>query len=352
MPPPIVPPLELDIFVAGKRPALDGREIEITESNLDEVVSSYNPKRFRAPLIVNRDLSHSTAGFSDRELATAPICHGIPSALKRVGKTLKATFDKHTPELRRWIDEGRIPGLSASFYLPDSPSNPYPGQWALRHVAAVMRPAVKGMGLPGFSESTDFGTIAEFGLGEDEGFIEFGCGCGGTCKPKPYGNPVMYNDAPTLESVLRPLRDYFIEQGGVELANRVLPEHLFRAIDTAHASMAGSIESLHELLESKDAELSEMRLKLSMLHQEISRVDGRCDLTNSRIDGLVSEIEGDMEESELMHENAYSYSKPHDTYSYSEPERATRSDGSHWTRRTARNSAALNFLRDQINGSN
>jgi hypothetical protein len=95
-----------------------------------------------------------------------------------------------------------------------------------------------------------------------------------------------------------------------------------------------------------------MRLKLSMLHQEISRVDGRCDLTNSRIDGLVSEIEGDMEESELVHENAYSYSKPHDTYSYSEPERATRSDGSHWTRRAARNSAALNFLRDQINGSN
>lgn len=352
MPPPIAPPLELDIFVAGKRPALDGREIEITESNLDEVVRSYDPKRFRAPLIVNRDLSHSTAGFSDRELATAPICHGIPSSLKRVGKTLKATFEKHTPELRRWISEGRIPGLSASFYLPDSPSNPYPGQWALRHVAAVMRPAVKGMGLPGFAETTVFGTIAEFGLGEDEGFVEFGCGCGGSCggqSPKPYGD-MMYSP-PTLESVLRPLRDYFIEQGGVELANRVLPEHLFRAIDMAHASMASSIESMHELLESKDAELSDMRLKLSIAQQNIARIDGRCDLTNSRIDGLVSEIEGDMEEESMtsMTTDPYAY-----TSSYSEPVTTwnERSGGSDWVRRSPRNSAALNFLRGQARGSN
>jgi hypothetical protein len=138
-----------EIFRSGKRTSSNGVTRDYSLSDLDQAVETYNPDNFKAPLIVSYP-AHHTGSYSDRDLHKSQIAFGYPEKLKRVGDRLMGGFKKISPKIGEWIRDGGILGFSASFYLPNSLFNPYPGNLALRHVAAcgVDPPAVKGMSLP------------------------------------------------------------------------------------------------------------------------------------------------------------------------------------------------------------
>jgi DNA-binding phage protein len=133
----------VEIFKAGDHVARNGMQREYSAAELEQVANSYDPAVYRAPLIVE----HRTNGVADGEIHKMPWCFGVPSALQVVGNTIKAGFAKIAPEFLEWVENGNLIDVSAGLYPPDDFRNPSPGQWSLRHIAALgsQPPAVKGL---------------------------------------------------------------------------------------------------------------------------------------------------------------------------------------------------------------
>jgi hypothetical protein len=209
--------LRLEIFNAGRHTSSQKSTRDWSHSDLDEVVDTYNPDVFKAPLMVSKSKGHSTDGIPDKVLAFSELAFGYPKALERVGDKLYGLFEKVAPEFVEWVNQGRILDRSASFYPPDSPANPYPGRWALRHVAAlgVTPPAVKGMSdLPGAFAAASF-ALDFSGAASIEEFEDYSCElCSG-------GSALEM-----VADVFRRLRDRMIEKDGLEAADAVFPAGL------------------------------------------------------------------------------------------------------------------------------
>ena len=210
-------PLELEVFTSGKHLDSGYHWREYSDADLDEIVSTYDPKHFRAPLLVTAKNDHTHPGSPEYVSEDPLLSHGIPSALKREGSKLKAVFNSVSEPFRRWVDEKRIPGFSVALYEPQDVRNPYPGKHALRHIATVLHPAVKGNGMPGFSED-DPGVekLENYDLSE--------------------GVAVGFSEGTeTVAVLLSKLRDYLIEKDGREDAQKVLPSELIQQIAFAAA---------------------------------------------------------------------------------------------------------------------
>jgi hypothetical protein len=67
---------------------------------------------------------------------------------------LQALPEAVTADFAGWVNDGHYRAVSASIYPKDSPSNPTPGQYYLRHVGFLggQPPAVKGLPEPAFAE--------------------------------------------------------------------------------------------------------------------------------------------------------------------------------------------------------
>jgi hypothetical protein len=61
------------------------------------------------------------------------------------------------PAFADLVNAGRYGSISAAFYRPDSPNNPVPGVWYLRHVGflGAQPPALKGLPPPSFAGGPD-----------------------------------------------------------------------------------------------------------------------------------------------------------------------------------------------------
>lgn len=216
---------EVEIFIAGTRPASNGVLTTISPKDLQEVVDTYNPNYFRAPLLVSETVGHDTGNYSDTEVSKSKeLCHGIPKQLKRVGSKLYAQFDKVSRNFSQWVRDKQIHSVSSSFYLPNSPNNPYPGQWSLRHIAGLgsTPPACKGLApLP--EPPSDWEEFEEFTVNfsdyRTEGIADF-CNC------KNMMNSPWYIAADLFQRY----REYLIESEDLETADQVLPSDQINAI--------------------------------------------------------------------------------------------------------------------------
>lgn len=217
---------EVEIFIAGTRPASNGVLTTISPNNLQEVVDTYNPNFFRAPLLVSETVGHDIGNYSDTEVSKSKeLCHGIPKKLKRVGSKLYAQFDKVSRNFSQWVRDRQIHSVSSSFYLPNSPNNPYPGQWSLRHIAGLgsTPPACKGLApLP--EPPSDWEEFEEYSISfsdyENEGIADF-CSC---------KNMIMNSPWSVAADLFQKYREYLIESEDVETADRVLPSDQISAI--------------------------------------------------------------------------------------------------------------------------
>lgn len=176
----------LEIFRAGKRTAMSGETLDFTEDAIAASAAAYDPAIHEAPLVVGHPKHDAPA-------------YGWVAKLEHESGSLRAEPTQIDTTFQEWVDEGRYKKISASFYSPNSPQNPVPGVYYLRHVGflGAMPPAIKGMKAIEFSE-------------EEEGVVtlEFG------------------DYADNLNADLwRSLRDWLIETADLETADRVIPTY-------------------------------------------------------------------------------------------------------------------------------
>lgn len=201
----------------------------ITPANLQEVVDTYNPQSFRAPLIVSQEIGHDIGSYTDKTVSKAKeLCHGIPVNLRRAGDRLYAGFEKVSRDFAQWVRDKQIHSVSSSFYLPNSPNNPYPGKWSLRHIAGLgaTPPACKGLAPPPEppSDWEEFDPYAISFDEREEGVINFGMYVGVS---SPWA---------IAADLFQRYREYLIEKEDVETADRVLPTEQINALRDMAAS--------------------------------------------------------------------------------------------------------------------
>ena len=148
----------VEMFRAGPQISSTGQKMVFTESDLEQVISTYKPGNHEAPLIIGHDQDDGTPAL------------GWVRDIWRKGKELWGKVEL-TPKAEKLIRDGVFKKVSSSFYLPDADTNPTPGKLALRHLGLVSIPAVKG--LSAFSEQIGEEKIFTSTPSEGESSISF-----------------------------------------------------------------------------------------------------------------------------------------------------------------------------------
>jgi len=172
----------LHIFKSGKHIAMSGDSFNFSESDLAATVRAYSPAVHEAPLVIGHPKHDAPAA-------------GWVKSLQATAEGLIAEPQQVDPAFAELVANKRFKKISASFYHPDSPSNPVPGVYYLRHVGflGAQPPAIKGLRPIDLADT-------------DEGVIEFG----------DYGHEVS-------SGLWRKFREFLIGQFGAETADKVVP---------------------------------------------------------------------------------------------------------------------------------
>lgn len=189
----------LAIFRAGQHTAVDGRALNFTAADLAQIASNYDAGADGAPLVVGHPSIEAPA-------------YGWAKALTVEGDTLYAEPDQVDASFAELVNAGRFKKISSSVYLPDSPGNPKPGQFYLRHIGflGAAAPAVKGL------------KAASFGEG-DALYVEFS---EAAAAAPGLGSKVA--------SLLRHLRDH-LSSTGADMAH-VLPDDALASLESSSAA--------------------------------------------------------------------------------------------------------------------
>ncbi len=182
----------IEIFKAGKQTASNGKTIDFSAADLEASAKAYNPQLHEAPIVVGHPKEDAPA-------------YGWIKGLSFAESSLLASPDQVDASFAELVKQGKFKKVSASFYLPDSPQNPSPGVYYLRHVGflGAMPPAVKGLKPVAFA-------------GSDEGVIEFG----------------DWEDG-IVARLFRGLREFVISKWGTEEADKVLPSYSIEDLETS-----------------------------------------------------------------------------------------------------------------------
>lgn len=118
---------------AGTHTAMSGKEVTLSEADLDEIVATLDPKELEPPLVLGHPKNNDPA-------------YGWVKALKREGEDLFAQFAQVPDSLKGAVDNGHYKYKSVSLY----PGRPL----RLRHVGLLgaVPPAIKGLGPVQFGE--------------------------------------------------------------------------------------------------------------------------------------------------------------------------------------------------------
>ena len=180
----------IQIFKAGKHTAMSGAALSFSEGDLKASAAAYDPAKHEAPIVVGHPTHDAPAYGWVKSLSFAD--------------GLEAVHQQVDPAFAEMVDRGAFKKISASFYTPDSPSNPVPGVYYLRHVGflGAQPPAVKGLRSPEFAE-------------KEAGVVEF----------------ADYDDVINA-SMWRRLRDWMIGEKGLEVADNIIPDYQVSTLET------------------------------------------------------------------------------------------------------------------------
>jgi DNA-binding transcriptional MerR regulator len=125
----------IEIFRAGSHVDNSGRALSFSRGDVEAIAAAYDAAAFAAPLVVGHPKTND------------PAFGWVKSLAVRKDGVLVAEPEKVEPQFAEAVRAGRYRKVSASFYLPDHPGNPAPGQYYLRHVGflGAAAPAVKGL---------------------------------------------------------------------------------------------------------------------------------------------------------------------------------------------------------------
>ncbi|MGL5956421.1 MAG: hypothetical protein ACRC0X_07470, partial [Brevinema sp.] len=124
----MIPILKIGCYTDSK-----GKTLELTHHILQEIADCYPENS--APLIKGHPTSEDPA-------------MGWVHQLKLIGDKLYASFSDINENFKRELKNKSFKNISASFFLPNSSSNPQRGKYCLRHVGALgaTRPAIPNLG--------------------------------------------------------------------------------------------------------------------------------------------------------------------------------------------------------------
>lgn len=131
------------IFRQGTFTSVEGTKVTFGEAEVAGLVASYNSAKNPAPLVIGHPkLNDPAYGWVDR-LAIEDgevVAYPDPDKLER--------------SFAEAVNAGRYRKVSAQLYPPDSPNNPEPGQYYLKHVGflGAHPPSVKGLGTVSFAD--------------------------------------------------------------------------------------------------------------------------------------------------------------------------------------------------------
>ncbi|WKE65066.1 peptidase [Gallaecimonas kandeliae] len=187
----------LEIFKAGTHTAMDGQQLSFSAADIAASVAAYDPAVFKAPLVVGHPKLNDPA-------------YGWVRSVAINGEVMQGEPEQVEAQFAEMVNNGRFPRISASFFHPDSPSNPVPGVWYLRHVGflGAQAPAVKGLKPASFAEAGDGEVVT----------VEFAAN----------------GEAPgawALTRILRGLREFLIEDRNSETADKVIPDWLITSYE-------------------------------------------------------------------------------------------------------------------------
>ncbi|MGL4676049.1 MAG: hypothetical protein ACRCWI_00050 [Brevinema sp.] len=137
----MIPILKIGCYTDSK-----GKVLELTHQILQEIADCYSENS--APLIKGHPNSEDPA-------------MGWVHQLKLIGDKLYASFTDINEIFKQELKKKLFKNISASFFLPNSSSNPQQGKYCLRHVGALgaTRPAIPNLGrlqdILSFSEEED-----------------------------------------------------------------------------------------------------------------------------------------------------------------------------------------------------
>lgn len=151
----------IEIFRAGRHTPMSGAPIDFSDADIAEIAASYDPTRHEAPLVVGHPATDAPA-------------YGWIAGLTAESGHLFAELAQVDPEFAELVRHGRYKKISASLYGRQSPQNPTPGRYHLKHVGflGAVPPSVKGLRQISFAEGTeslDFGDSDPAALTSPEG---------------------------------------------------------------------------------------------------------------------------------------------------------------------------------------
>lgn len=153
----------IHIFKTGTHTDSHGKTLTFSEADLAAAVAAYDPNLHQAPIVVGHPKTDNPA-------------YGWVQSLTADVANLFATPEQVNPEFSEQVAAGAYKKVSASFYPPNSPTNPVKGSYYLRHVGflGAEPPAIKGLQPIEFSESDDAVTLTvDFAEAKKSAFDSF-----------------------------------------------------------------------------------------------------------------------------------------------------------------------------------
>jgi hypothetical protein len=186
----------LHIFKPGKHTAVNGKVIEFTEAMVAAIAKGYDTTKHEAPIVVGHPKADDAPAY------------GWARTLSFSDGVLIAMPDQVDTAFAEMVNAGRFKKISASFYEPDSSSNPTPGQYYLRHIGflGAQPPAVKGLKSASFADA-------------EQGVVEF-------AEVTPW-------TMESLKTLMRNIREWIISKGSIDEADSVMPAYLIDTIQAA-----------------------------------------------------------------------------------------------------------------------
>ncbi len=187
---------KIEVFRPGTFRAMNGQDYSFTESDVASMAAGYDAEKAPAPVVVGHP-KHDDPAF------------GWAKGFQVNGEgTLVAELGDLAPEFVSAVEEGRYRKVSMKFFPPDAPNNPVPGAYYPRHIGFLggAAPAVSGLAPVQFTDA-------------DEDLVEIAFS--------------LKEATESTASLMRSVREFFIEKFGIESANQAVPEYHIRWIKEA-----------------------------------------------------------------------------------------------------------------------
>lgn len=143
----------IEIFRPGKFKAMSGQEIEFSATMLESIAKAYEPSVHQSPLVIGHPKLEDPA-------------YGWVKALSFANSRLVAEPEAVVEEFAGVVAAGLYKNVSASFFTPDHPANPKPGNYYLKHVGflGATPPAVSGLKPVSFASGGEKEVCFEFAV--------------------------------------------------------------------------------------------------------------------------------------------------------------------------------------------